>query len=488
MQIPRKPTDFDPYSRVFARSFLLSSASADQISFLCDHSPVCGNLQDWQKTYFGKYRLWHDPRLRFGLSRDDAAGVGILGLCIHTAAGLSDNESIAAHLHDALSVSENTFFDQVDELTGTFAILYRLQGRVFVLQDAAACKSVYFHSAADGAFSVSNNATLLAYLHALPPNPDCDIVWSNEDYKHDPSRYLPGLITPFTGVFPLTGNHALDCDAGKSKRFFPRRPNETLALTTGLIDEVTDFFLRQAALVGCLRRPLWLATTGGRDSRVTAAIFASQPRLRYFSFHMPSINHLTEDVRIAARLAEIAKVPLSVFELEHYRDSAFTSAFQMHSRRGIWPAAAQCYCSEFEDDAIHLRSTVSEIGRIFYSNRTIESTDPVNLARTYTSTPFQHNPLVLHALDMFAQTTNFSKKVFYNYNMHDMFYWEHRNAKWQNVLCAEAEMACDVFVPYNNRWLLNKMMALPYPVRLKADIHREVWKQVLPEFDSVAIA
>jgi hypothetical protein len=474
-------------SRVFARSFVLTSAGGDRLSALRDGSPHCSVLYQWTHTFFGQYQLWYDPRLNYGLSRDSKFGVGVLGLCINPLRGFADNDSIAEELHNALMISESAFLEQVDELTGTFAILYRQSDKVFVLQDAAACKSIYFYGASDGAFSVTNNATLLALLHNLPADPACEMVWTNEDYKKDPSRYLPGLITPYLGAVPLTGNHKLDCFERKSRRFFPREPNEELPLSVKLTDQITHFFLRQAGLIGGLGRPLWLAATGGRDSRVTAATFASQLRLRFFSFHLPSINHLTEDVQAAKELAQIANVPISVFELENYRDPTFQAAFQVHSRRGIWPGAAQCYCSEFEDEAIHLRSTVSEIGRIFYGNRQSDSVGAEILASAYTSTPFQSHELVIRALHEFVRQTAFTKEVFYNYNLYDLFYWEHRNAKWQNILCAEAEMACDVFVPYNNRWLLKKMMAVPFMARHRADIHRKVWLNVMPEFDKVNI-
>lgn len=325
-------------------------------------------------------------------------------------------------------------------------------------------------------------------IHDLEPDPRAEAVYSSEAYKKDPSRYLPGLVTPYAGLLPLTANNQLDVSNGCSRRFFPREALAPRAFDDKIVDEIAEIMLSQARIIGSLDRPLTLAATGGRDSRVSAVTFSGQPRLSYYSFHMPSINHLTEDVDIARKLAKIEGVPLDVYELETYKDAAFGKAFKAHSPRGIWPAAALCYLREFQPDAIHIRSTVSEIGRVFYSKRTSKSVTPEVLAGTYTRTEFRHESLVQEAMRDFIKLTNFDVSQFFNYDLYDMFYWEHRNSKWQNILCAEAEMATDVFVPFNNRKLLQLFMSVPYRNRLEADIHLALCKRFKPEFSDIEIA
>ena len=473
---------------IFTRGFILTSLKSVDVHSQLSNAGLIGFLNSWERTFFGPYTLWVDSRLNYARVRDDKIGVGILGLCLNPYSGEKDNQSIASSLYTALSAGESSFYNYVDKLSGSFVIIYRHGAKVRILQDMAATKTVYYYKNDVGDTSVCSHIKLIKALHSLIDDDRAKYILNNEIYRGDPSRYLPGLITPCSGVLPLTANHYLSVDSGSTHRFFPRGPLEPRVLDSKLVDEIISIMQSQAKILASLGRPMIVAATGGRDSRVSAATFRGLEDVSFFSFHMPSINHLSEDVKIASRLAEKISIPIKVFRLEDYKDKIFMEAFNIHSPCGIWPGAACCYLSEFEGNAIHIRSTVSEIGRIFYTKRDQTDCTADVLSRAYTVTEFSRDKIVLSALQNFIDETDFRASKFFNFNFYDLFYWEHRNTKWQAILCLEAEMATDVFIPYNNRCLISMFMGIPYKARLEAKIHLAIIEKLIPEGRDIPFA
>lgn len=473
--------------KVFARGFVLSQDSSAKFRKQIKGKPYSENILKWDQHFFGSCMLWADPLLKYERTHDKKLAVGVMGLCINPFDGLSSNKKISKALYSALKKGRDVFFDEVDKLTGAFVIVYRENDRVFLLQDAAATKPIYYHRTAENKLTAVSHVELANIMLGLQADPRAEEVFSKPSYASEASKYLPGIITPYKELYPLTANHELDVSAGCSKRFFPREPLAPRPFDSAIVDEIASILIKQAKMLGKMRRPLLLAATGGRDSRVSVVAFSGQKRLSYFSFYNPQTGHLKEDVDTAKKLSEVEGVPLKIFNLSDYSDPEFKEYFDIHSRLGIWDAAAWIYVNEFPSDAIHIRSTVSEIGRVFYRIKANKDVTPERLAKIYTLSEFHQDPMVISTMKDFIEMTDFYENRMYNYDLYDMFYWEHRNAKWQNVLCSEAEMATDVFVPYNNRNLLKLFMSVPFENRLAADIHLALCHKFKPEFDEIPI-
>lgn len=480
MDAPKK----DYLDNTFARGFVVFE-NASGFSDALHSSNVSAFLTRWTKTFFGPSQIWYDPLLNYATQRDNSHGVGVMGLCLNPFDGANDNQKIADKLYAALKVSEVKFLDYVDQLSGAFVILYRIGAKIKILQDCAATKAVYYTKDARFGTIAASHANLLAQPLDLPADQRASAVYNNEAYRKDPSRYLPGMITPFENVSALTANTALDFQNGKPKRFFPREHLKPQKFGKRLVQSVSKIMRKQAKLLADRGRPLMVATTAGRDSRVSVSSLAAYENTRFFSFHISRSGHLSEDVKVAQQLmSEIGK-ELEIYDLADYNSPAFKRPYALTSPRGIWIAAAQCYIDEFPADAIHVRSTVSEIGRMFYGRRTTSKVTAEGLAKTYTVTDFSDDPMVIDTMQDFIDVTEFTETKFFNYDLHDMFYWEHRNSKWQNILCIEAEMASDVFIPFNNRRLMMLFLGLPESERKAASLHVAITKEMCPEIADV---
>lgn len=443
------------------------------------------NLAHWNQTYFGDYNVWCDTRSNYATSRDNQHGVAFLGLGINPYDGCNSNEALAENLFQALKVGRRAFYDYLHQITGAFVVLFRENEDVHILQDTAATKTVFYNTKPSQPLVVTSHENIAAKILKLRADPKSKAVMRNAEYKRDPSRYLPGMMTHFEGLYPLTANCELRFKSRQPRRFFPHGPQERITFSESLVISTTTLLKKQAQLLADLNRPLRLAASAGRDSRVSAATFAGLDNLRFFSFFRPGRQSFEEDIRVAKDVAEASGTPIDFFDLGDYSATGFSSAFQMHSPDGIWLNAARCYLTEFEPDAIHVRSTVSEIGRVFYKNRPSSVASPETLAQSYTHTKFAKNKLVIDALSDFVEAARFDTKHFYNYSHYDMFYWEHRNSKWQNILCMEAEMATDVFIPFNNRKLILDFVALPLEDRQSARLHEAICVEACPALENI---
>lgn len=469
---------------VFSRGFLISETKAD-LHKIARTSAVSDFLNGWQSTFFGPFQILFDKNLNYSKVSSDRLAVAVMGLCLNPFDGSISNQSVAESLYRALNAGESCFYEKLDELSGNFVVLYRINADVKVLQDCAATKPVYFYRNALFGTVVASHANLIALPLALMRDPRADYILENEEYKKDPSRYLPGDITPYAGLKALTANNFLRLRDASTHRFFPRESLELKELSDDIVAEVSGVFIEQARLLRSIGRPIQIATTAGKDSRVSVASFSKFDDVKLFSFYFSHLRHLDDDVYIARAMSDILGLHLDVFDLAKYVDSDFRGAFNLTSPKGIWPGAALCYISEFDQDLIHVRSTVSEIGRCFYGRRSGKEVTPDYLASIFTTTEFGKDEVVVSAMEKFIAQANFDKRHFYNYDLHDMFYWEHRNSKWQNILCQEAEMATDVFIPFNNRKLIMMFLSLDPVLRKSAELHKRIVAYVCPSLRDV---
>jgi len=66
----------------------------------------------------------------------------------------------------------------------------------------------------------------------------------------------------------------------------------------------------------------------------------------------------------------------------------------------------------------------------------------------------------------------------------DMVYWEHRFPAWGRLCLSEFDMCWDTTVPFNNRRLIEMMLAFPRDMRIEDSVHREVVKYLDPQLSN----
>jgi hypothetical protein len=471
------------YSKIYKGFFSLSTAECgDKISNLL-HNKV-----KVESTYFGRYQLNYDADESYSKLSSPQCAVGILGLVLNPFDGLIDPQSIVNKLYSKLECSLSSFFDYVDELSGSFILFYRINDKVFALQDACATKICYSFSSLDkSVVCITSHLTLLENIFNLSKDSAASQLIKHIDYAAENSKYLPGLLTPLENVKPLIANNYFDLQSCKLFRFYPRNELKDLKVNTVLVKKVAKIFKKQAKMLAKLG-PLAIAVTGGKDSRVTLASFDALDKGSFgFTFWNDKTGQFLSDLNISSQLLELKGFQHRTFDISEY-GQGMKSIISYRSPMAIWAGAADIYDSNFDSNCIHVRSTVSEVGRCFYNHtRGAREITPRRLADSFTTTKFSQSPVLETIFDEYIKYTNFYSDKIFNYDPLDLYYWEHRNSKWQAILCHEAEVAGRVFIPFNNRKILELFLAVPTIDRQNALLHQKLITYMFDDFDSIAI-
>jgi hypothetical protein len=423
-------------------------------------------------TYIGRYKLNFDAEQVYTKKSSAKYSVSILGLVLNPFDGLVETQEIVDKLYTKIEHSMNAFFDYIDELSGSFVLFYRINNNVFVLQDACATKICYsFKDSEHSQVCVTSHITLLANIFNLSKNFFASELMRHGDYKNEASKYLPGLLTPYEDVKPLIANNCFDMQKCSLVRFYPRQALKSREIDAELVERIAAIFKRQAKMLATLG-PLAIATTGGKDSRVTLASFDTLTERSFgFTFWNTKTNQFLSDLNISSQLLELKGFQHRKFDISKYGSNVRT-IMPARSPMGIWPGAADLYESNFDSDCIHVRSTISEVGRCFYNHtRGSSEISPRRLALSFTSTEFAQSPILEKIFSEYIDYTNFNSDKIFNYDPLDLYYWEHRNSKWQAILCHEAELAGRVFIPFNNRKILELFLEVPTLARQNASLH-----------------
>ncbi|MDB4279639.1 hypothetical protein N9865_02285 [Paraglaciecola sp.] len=439
-------------------------------------------------TYIGRYKLNFDAEQVYTKKSSAKYSVSILGLVLNPFDGLVDTQEIVDKLYTNIEHSMDAFFDYIDELSGSFVLFYRINNNVFVLQDACATKLCYsFEDSEDSQVCVTSHITLLANIFNLSKNFLASELMRHEDYKNEASKYLPGLLTPYEDVKPLIANNYFDMQKCILVRFYPRQELESREIDAELVERIAGIFKRQAKMLATLG-PIAIATTGGKDSRVTLASFDTITERSFgFTFWNTKTNQFLGDLNISSQLLELKGFQHRIFDISKYGSNVQT-IMPDRSPMGIWPGAADLYECNFDSDCIHVRSTISEVGRCFYNHtRGSSEISPRRLAQSFTATKFSKSPVLEEIFSEYIDYTNFYSERIFNYDPLDLYYWEHRNSKWQAVLCHEAELAGRVFIPFNNRKILELFLEVPTLARQKASLHKELISYMYADFDNVKL-
>lgn len=312
--------------------------------------------------------------------------------------------------------------------------------------------------------------TLGAEILGLHADADVAEFMNSPEYVSPGGKYYPALWGPCRGLRNVFPNCVATFELGSGtfthKRFYP-----FTALETANPENVYPHFLdamKQAVRL-CSGSSTALSLTAGGDSRavLAAAVLSGGPLDSSFAFTYARFNDRNreafDDVVGASKAAFIAGVrhlvldlPPADFSCDFHR--YYAKSFRIGAR---FPALARLYYENLPHEIAILIGTVAETGTVFYTKRDSSAPTPAILAEKFTSSAARLRPELLQAFEEYQAWTQLESDRLFNLDWHDLFYWEHRNAKWASVWYAEVDLTGFAIAPYNNRRLIELMLSLP---------------------------
>jgi len=381
----------------------------------------------------------------------------------------ADNHSVLQSLFDQF-----TDFEKIEQASsaigGRWMLLARRGIEMRAYPDATASRPIY-HCSRDGDTWVASLPSLLAGKLALVAEPASD----GTPMPGPSSGWWSGALTPYREIRQSLPNHYLDLVNRVSTRFWPRQQIAPLDVETAA-SEINRLLLGIITAASS-RYELYVALTGGYDSRLLAAI--STPlhhKIRFFTLDYPGIVDC--DLAIPSRLAKGLglRYTREVFEPA---PEDFVRDFDTVAS-GI--AGGQCVLNaysyaRFPNQAVFVEGTASEVLRCyFYKDEPHPAT--IDAAALAKKSRLEGNPIAEAEIGRWLQGVPRGMGV----SILDLYFWEQEEGGRNAGDFTTQELTRFVFSPFSCRRLLEVGLGSATNVRQRPHLlHRTACRLACPQ-------
>lgn len=453
-----------------------------------DEFPLYGNfiLSELRGYYFAVHKNQH-----FYYFEDNKMAVFLIGNCVNPFSKVLDEETIIQNLINKGDVNSSSWFDYINELTGDFLLGYIFNDKLFFLTDPAGMLFCAYGTI-NGRLFLSSHAQLVCDIVPLHKS---EYIKQLEKYKYfyKYGVFFPGDLTQFVELKRALQNHIMSYD-GMSfsyKRFFPTQELKECVSDfeyQEIISKTMEILSSTMSLISDKYQNSAISMTGGMDSKTTLAAAVD----KYDKFFLYSYITMFGDERDAVAAHEIAKhigVNHSIINISE-NDSDFKNInivreILQHNNGNYKlndnDVRKRAFFAENHLFDIEVKSWVSEIARSNYYKKFGLKKMPKHLSARNMTSMYKiflwQRHLANKTNKVFAR---FIKKTgFHNlpngYDESDMYLWEFRYSAWGGmVITSEHSYSNEIFIPFNNRKLLEIMLRAPKKKRINDQFHHDL--------------
>lgn len=436
--------------------------------------------QDWQTFRFSKnISIMAHPDLHVTFTQKNNNKIVLLGYILDPSKPeYSDIEIIQNLIEDSVSIS--SIIDNLERLTGRFALIISIEEHVYMFHDPCGLRQVYYCFDRHGNFWCASQPNLLAEILGLSYDPamleyrNLPLFTSGRD-----EFWFPSDLSPYKEIKYLLPNHFLDIKNKAVKRYWPRVDSFSKISLDECVDKVSHI-LQNTIKAATLRFDLKMGISAGCDSRKSLAAAKGVKEKITFYTHTP-IRGSEADIEIPARLLPklglkhhvINIIPMDE-EFKKYYELNNTWARERHGH------IAYSFLKHFGPDSVVLNSNISEYYGVWYwlPKKKINGR---NLAMLRMLT----HKKIIEELDKWLLEANPACKQA-NMNILVLFDLELRS-RWVSQALAEYDIAFETFNPYNNRNLFNTELSVDEKIRQGRNLYmpkriiKKMWPDVLSE-------
>lgn len=457
-------------NNIYARGYIVSNEELELPSGL-----------SWSMSNVGGYIFYTHSKTAFHVWSSGAKNVVIIGL----ASDIDDISLTTREITNKISSIYNksgytAAIEYIAYLGGRFLCFLIENGKSMqVIPDCHATYACYYSQFARPVFC--SHINLLAEIEGNEVNENARSIINSKEYVSPGGKYYPALMLPFkqTGIIFANNKLIHDFKGNKivSERFYPFSESN-FSVSDLNAEKVNEFnrILGQNLRAIVKDSIFHISLTGGNDSGVTLSAILREKlesQAKAFTyFNASRATDMAEDVFEASRRAYKAKISHKIVELKPLDISSdfhkqYSSSFRLGAR---YPSLARAYYEDLPHDILSLVSTCSETGTVFYTDRSDTDISARCLASKFTTSNVKDNPDVIKSFEEYIEHTMFTKEKLGGLDFYDVFYWEHRNAKWASLWYSEADLSHFTVVPFNQRTLIELMLSIPLEQRASKEL------------------
>jgi hypothetical protein len=228
--------------------------------------------------------------------------------------------------------------------------------------------------------------------------------------------------------------------------------------------------------------------TAGWDSRIILSSCKDIIHdITFYTLRYRNMNDRHMDIRIPMSLSKSLNLNFDIFDCQKDISPEFRKIYESNTDMAHindWGEIAFGMSKTYPQKKVAVKGNCSEIGRCFYFpdgklKNNLTENDFLLLEQGWGKLNFIKEEI--------RKWNESVKENSFNYNLYDLFYWEHRMGSWQAQSQLEWDIVQEVFTPFNSRELLDLMLSIDTSKRKKnnpslyIDSINYLWKDTLCE-------
>lgn len=448
--------------------------------------------------------FFHSPDLDVSISRCEESGAYVLvaGLLIAIVEESLDNASISLKLLGTLKKNKEEFLRSTDLIGGRYIMVFRENDNEspVVVGDATNMLKINY-SAIDRV--CSSNIFII----------DDFVSGGLRDYRKEFvsdrdlwNRGSLGNCSPLNGIKILTPNHYLVLDSFAIERFYPRAVLVENNDLDSVVSDVKSLFAKQDEIL-LSHYTLVHSLTAGQDSRVSLSISPDRNNEKYFfTYYLKGKNKNVTDVAISKLMSErlglrhflivnkdVKQPPGMISENDVVIDYRVDADLLSDMGKWCWydhiPGLVSVYrnyigaLSADGKPVINVRSNLYEIGRVIWGRK--GPCYKVNDVLKYSRPDWERRAKLI--FESYFHETKLDSDSVYNFNLLDLFYWEHRCATWGGEILQETDFAFNTVSYFNCRRIIELSLSLPFAIRKEGLLFKSIVDSNCPEISDIPV-
>ncbi|GAB2671368.1 hypothetical protein ACFQWB_13560 [Paenibacillus thermoaerophilus] len=416
------------------------------------------SLPGWTRTTVdATFRITSHPDLEVHQAARGGVSLTLLGFICDPSSHLSDSRTIL----EKLAAEAETFERLLAALGpygGRWIVIWKKAGAIRLAHDPFGMRSVCYAKRSGIVWCASTPFLLGAVLGLHPREQGNAGLAGNGGIR-------PGDETEYPEVRQLLPNHALNVRNGETARYWPACALEPLPPEAAA--EKAAMLLQGTLLAAAARRPLMLPVTSGWSSRLLLA--ASRPLVRYVKYYYAARRDFDDndpDLVVPRMLAARLGFRLDRLACGMKPEEAYV----YYRNRNNGPGASD------REEAVaygHFRSSqgrlnVTGAGGKLVREPYLKIRSELSIGQLAERSGFGSVPGALEAFGRWAQGAGEASDRS-GIPLELLFYWEMDGIRRAASSTARLDIAVEEIAPFNNRLLLETMLAVPPEHRTEPD-------------------